>query len=192
MSLLRFLALGFLAAALLGCGSKKPTPEEEQILRGLPVNAPTWIETPVLPGKLVSVGGSPQVTGGLRFQQIEAAGRAREGLRKQIERRSARAASIVLTRLSKPEEVANVAAETEPIGLMIGAQAVKEFKREAIWWSPSREHYVLFAIDLAVAKKLAGEGLRLYIRGDDVYWDRFVHAGDPLLIEEAVEQAFSR
>lgn len=176
---------------LAGCGAKEPVPEEERALGGIPFDAPSWVVNPAIEGKLAASGGSPQVTGGLRFQQIEAAGRARESLRRQIELRSAQAAQTALVRLvpqaDRAEEVAQAA---QMLGLMVGAQAAKEFKREEIWWSPSREHYVLFTIDRDLAKSLTAESIRLMIRSDETYWERFVLAGDPQMIESAVEQAF--
>ncbi|MGE4294117.1 MAG: hypothetical protein AB7E49_00250 [Campylobacterales bacterium] len=177
---------------LIGCGTKEPLiAEGEQALKGIPFDAPRWVENPVVEGKLAASGGSPQVTGGLRFQQIEAAGRAKEALRNQIEIRSAQAAQAVLAMLMpEPASVVEVAQTSRMLGLMVGAQAAKEFKREEIWWSPSREHYVLFTIDRDLAKSLTAESIRLMIRSDETYWERFVLAGDPQMIESAVEQAF--
>ena len=182
------LTLGLL---LLGCGSKEPVLPEEESLKGIPTNAPAWVANPSGPDKLAAVGGSPQVTGGLRFQQIEATGRAKEALRERIEQLGTQAALVVLQRLSQAGlPLDTVEKDARTLGLMLGAKAATEFTREAIWWSPAREHYVLLAIARPRLRTLATETFSLYIRSKAPYRDRLKRLNDPDFIRMAVEQTF--
>lgn len=185
-----FVVLLIAALYLAGCAEKEPQASEEAALAALPFKAPEWVDNSALEGKLTAVGSSPQVTGGIRFQQIEAAGRAREKLRKQVEQKAAVAAREVFAALTPEGMTADeLEAEAHIAALMVGAQSLKEFRREQIWWSPTREHYVLLSVELTTLRSVMIEGIRLYVRASNGTGERFRTAKESDLIEKAVDRA---
>ena len=186
---MRLLALMIGTVLLIGCASKPVESEAELQARllALPENAPLWIHTPDdLPERMGASGAALPMQAGLQFQQIEANARAKERLMDRINIQTQHAALALYEAMGV--DVGSEALRT--MGMMTASGAIGYAKRTHLWWAPSNELYLHLTLDRRIAKGVAMENIRLYVRSIDEHDAAYRALAQPQLLRTLCAEVF--
>jgi hypothetical protein len=184
----RLAAAAFIAFFTIACSDKTPDPN---VLSGIPLSAPAWIQNPDSGGRFGAAGGAPQSIGGVRFQQIEASATASDILRSRIAKIAIGAAQKSLRDLNSGASDEQIDADAKSAAKMIDALAASRFARAENWWSPSRDYYALLRLPEEELKKIIVDTISRFAASSESYSANFGTLRALKTIENAAQGAIA-
>lgn len=161
------LFLPLLITLIAGCSSK---PVERQEFASLPVNAPSWAKDGAIKdGNFSAVGNSTLASGDMQFAMVDAMTKAKATLRSRVESASFELARKLLANLTSNKTQEELAKDAQFMSALASSQAIKEFVRDEIWYSPMGDQFVLYTIPDQTLKESIASSFWKFIRSDDEY-----------------------